>query len=357
MYVMTDWLIPCRVRQNAFRNGTGAAGPVDGSIAGFSYSPGKPVELIIGVGEHRYYDIPLSFTGMQGGAQYAMPDTHEVPWCTMEPRPRRVTALRLPYAPSAVGHCHGALTWERGNVTLLVIVLDAGEVVLWPPHKLVWSDTPQPLPGWLKRRYADDSPPLSLTRVWEEDDSIVMARLEVAQQALLGDEGWRPHGIGLVQKYMPGPEGSKQYRVHVWIPDAVRIGLESGIHSHRYDLRSTVVAGVLTQEEWSVVPATDGMWCQWEHHNDTLKPIPTGQRFHATPRTLDIRSGQTYSFPRTGYHRSVPRSAVAITVVERFDVVGTSHALCPVGHTPVNGQTIDLPTHMYIAQARKHLGI
>lgn len=353
MYVMSEWLVPFKLQRCALYNGTGPTTLEEAQIVGFSYTPGKPVELIVGVGPHRYFDIPLRFTGVHGGSQYAFPETDEQPWVVMEPRPRRVSAVRLPFAPSATGNVYASLTWDKGNVTLLVVVLDTGEVVLWPPHKISFSEDPLPLPDWLKRRYEDDAPPLALTRVWEEEVTHVAEMLDLAKRALSSPEGWRPHGIGLIQKYTP----DKRYRVHVWTPKAVRIGLEGGIHDHRYDFRSTVVAGTLTQEEWVVTPSETGVLHQWEHHNDTMQPTPTGRRFDATPRTLDIRVGQSYSFPRHGYHRSVPYSSIVVTVMERFDVRGTSHALCPTGVVPINGQTVNLPVGEYIVQACKYLGV
>jgi hypothetical protein len=358
MYVMTESLFPARARVSAFRNDTGSCGPINVKVAGFSYTPGKPLEMILGVGTNRYYDVPLRFMGSQGGAQYALPDSHEVPWYTAEPRPRRVTAVRLPFSPAAKGYCYGAITWDKANVSLLVVVLEGGEVVLWPPHKISWTHDPQPFPDWLKRRYADDAPALELTRVREASDEEILEKLAVAKRALCMDlEGWRPHGIGLIQRYMPGPTGPKHYRVHVWTPDAVKIGLESGIHDHRYDLESWVVAGCLTQEEWALSTNPTGMWRLWEHHNDTMEPTPTEHYFDASPRTLDIHSGQAYTFPRNGFHRSVPRSDVVVTVMERKEVTGISHALCPRGHEPINGQTVKLPVESYLKAAKKHLGV
>lgn len=359
MYIMTDWLFPAVARVSAFHNDTGSCGPIEVRVAGFSYTPGKPLEMILGVGTNRYYDVPLRFMGLQGGAQYALPDSHEVPWYTAEPRPRRVTAVRLPFAPAAKGTCYGALTWDKANVSLLVVVLDTGEVVLWPPHKISWSDEPQPFPDWLKRRYADDAPPLALTRVREAGDEEIQERLTIAKRAVSGgSEGWRSHGIGLIQRYMPGPTGPKHYRVHAWTPEAVKIGLESGIHDHRYDLESWVVAGVLTQEEWSVQPNASGLWRLWTHHNEgDMAPTPTEHYFDAVPRTLDIRAGQAYTFPRNGFHRSVPGSEIVITVMERKTVMGVSHALCPRGHEPINGQTVNLPVEDYLKRAKKHLGL
>jgi hypothetical protein len=88
-----------------------------------------------------------------------------------------------------------------------------------------------------------------------------------------------------------------------------------------------------------------------------MEPIPTPDYFDATPRTLDIHSGQAYTFPSNGFHRSIPRSDVVITVIERNLVEGISYAIAPKGHNPINGQTAKLPVREMMALARKHIGI
>lgn len=357
MYTMTEWLLPCQVRQHVFTNETGPSGLVPASIVGFGYQPGKPLEVHIGHGACRFYDVPQRMFGVHGGAQYALVDAHERPFFNHEPRPRRVTAIRLPWAASATGDCVGSLTWDKANVTLLVVTLDSGEIVFWPPHKTLFTEEKTPLPAWLKRRYADDRPTLALTKVFEASDAEVVVMTTLAKEALSTNEGWRGHGLGLLQKYMPGSKGPKQYRVHVWVPEAVSVGLESGIHDHRYNLRSVVVAGAITQEEWEANPNPFGVWRQWTHDNESKEPKESDIYFDLTPRTQDIRCGQGYTFPRYGFHRTLPRSELAITVMERFDVDGLSHALCPRGVTPINGQTVPLPIEDFLKVARKHMGI
>lgn len=364
MNIMTEWLLPFRVRQSAMHNETGPAGLVDAKIAGFVYAPARPIELIVAKDTHRFYDVPLRFSGKDGGAQYALPSTWEAPTFAHEPRPRRVTACALPFGAARTGDCHGALTWNAANITLLVVVLDTGEVILWPPHKIEWTDKPVGFPSWLKRRYADDGPALDKTIVSEVEDAEMVEMTAIAKAALNKPlTSWRTHGLGLLQCYLPGPTKGgqidpKRYRVHIWTKDAMMVGLEGGIHNHRYDFRSVIVAGVLTQEEWAARRDPEGMWHAWFHNNDTHAPVLTFARYSLTPRTLDLRCGQAYTFPRDGFHRSVPRSEVAVTVMERFDVDGVSCALCPTGVTPTNGQAmrvVDAGAHL--ALARKHLGL
>jgi hypothetical protein len=359
MHVMLSHLVPFTLRQSAFRNETGPSGPVESFIAGLIYTPGCPLQLIVGKDTHRFYDIPLRFAGQRGGLQYTVPPTHEDPTFAHEPRPRRVTAYLLPWAPKQVGTCHGTLTWNYFNTSLLLVVLDTGEVLFWPPHKVEWTDKPKGLPAWLKRRYADDMPTLAKTRVFEAENSEMMEMTSIAERALrLPPSDWRAHGLGLIQTYMAGNEDPKQYRVHVWTPDAMLVGLEAGIHNHRYDLRSVLVAGVLTQEEWTAQSDIEGLWHAWRHDNETMEPVLTTDRYSLSPRTLDIRCGQGYTFPRDGFHRSVPRSDVAITVMQRFNVEGNSYALCPTGVTPTNGQTArGIDVGATLALARKHMGL
>lgn len=359
MYVMTDNLVPgLRVRHSAFTNQSGPSGLVDAKIAGIGYIPGRPLELIVARDEYRFYDVPLRFTGAHGGQQYGTVESRERPHFTHEPRPRRATAMALPWAASETGWVHGALTWDLGNVTFLLVTLDSGEAIFWPPHKIVWSDEARPFPAWTKRRYADDEPVLARTAVVEATDEEMTQMTAIAVSALTGGaSSWRSHGIGLIQRYMPGPKGPEQYRVHVWTPGAVQIGLESGIHNHRYDLRSTIVCGVLTQEEWTPKANATGLWHEWRHDNESKEPKATGLRFDLSPRTLDIRCGQAYTFPRDGLHRSLPRSEVVISVMERFGVEGYSCAYCPTGVVPVNGQTVKLNVAAVVKLAKKNIGV
>ena len=356
--IMANWLIPLKVRASMFYNNTGTRSLREASIVGVTYVPGRQLELIVACGEGRFYDSPLEFSGERGGGQYTKVSSHELPTISMEPHPRRVKALRLPFSAAEFGYCHGAITWDRANLTLLIVILDTGEAFFWPPHKVLFGETPQIVPAWLKRRYEDQATPLALTRTYEIDDKTMQARMDVAKAALQGDlEGWRSHGIGLIQRYVPGPKDLRQFRVHIWAPDHAPIGLEGGIHNHRYDFDSVIVCGVLTQEEWTLSPDIEGMWRLWRHDNDTMTVTDTGENFAASPRTLDIHSGQGYAMPRHAYHRSVAKSQVVVTVLERHSVNGHSYALIPQGRVPVNGQTMQLPVKELVERARKHMGV
>lgn len=356
MYKMIGSPFPVKVHNSAFTNDSGPRHLVDAHVVGLSMT-GPTVELIVESEGCRFYDIPLRFTGPNHGRQFLpVENMGEEPQWDPEAAPRGVWAHRLPWNPSVRGTCYGAITWNKANVTFLLVVTNEGEVLLWPPHKLFFGETDKPLPAWMKRRYDDDTPHLPLTRIWDEGKEEATAHYYLAVEAIKSEDGWRSHGIGLAQKYVEGPTGPKHYRVHVWAPEAVKIGLESGIHNHRYGLRSAVIHGTLVQEEWTPTPDPAGMWERWIHGND-LNPVKTGERYSLAPRTRDIRAGQAYTFPREGYHRSVPRTSVVVTVMEREGVEGESSAMAFTGFAPVNGRTVEVPVQDMLARARKELGI
>jgi len=257
----------------------------------------------------------------------------------------------------ALGFYHTSITWVDGNV-LLNLVDVGGRFKLWPPHKLKWRDTLDitPLPNWLKRRYmSDPCRGLVTPNTWVEWDEDPEHWRGIAQWALKTDEGWRMHGIGVAQKYV-----DEDVRVHVWHPDLSLIGIEGGIHDHRWELTSHVVYGSLIQEEWLHTPDENGFWVKWLHGNQGDRSITcTEELFSLRPVTAIIHPGQVYNFPRGCYHRSTIDMEMAITVVERSDRSGQSSAMIPAGVVPQNGLDVtpgEPVLQRVLARARHLLG-
>lgn len=333
MYSMFSNPIPAKVDSSAFHNETGNSTQVDCVLVGISFDP---IEFVVEVEGSRFYDVPLRFFG---GGLYPNIAVGSAEWDPETPKPVYLHGVE------SEGLCYGALTWVEFNVTLLLVVSE-GCVYLWPPHKLSFG-VKASLPNWKKRRYPTTLNPM-ITQVEEVD---VSKDLELAITAIQDSMGWRSHGIGVIQKYM----GDR--RVHVWHQDSVKIHLEGGIHNHRYDLTSTVVAGALKQEEWFPTLNEHGFWRRWIHNNESKVPVPTDEYFDLDPWSMVITTGHRYLYPRTGYHRTVPISEIAITVVDREEVHGVSSALIPRGMTPVNGQTVELDIPNILQRARKHLKV
>lgn len=358
-YLMLSRPIPARVQTNAFTNEVGRRKDASIQIVGISATAGQPLELIVETVRCRFYDIPLRFFGDMDdmdviSRQYAPTPSAGQPQFTPEdPRDVMVYKLRESEIEPSFGRCYGALTWDIANLTLLLVVLTDGTVLFWPPHKLRWDREAQPLPAWTKRRYLDDIPELPGTHVEVVTRDEMERALSQAHAALGSETGWRSHGIGLIQKYVG------DVRVHVWTPEAVKIGIEGGIHNHRYDFQSTVVCGRLRQEEWVGHEDKDGcgLWRQWVHNNETHEPRALDVYWTIEPRTRILPAGVAYSFKRTSWHRSIPVSPVVVTVMTRSGVGDQSSALIPRGIAPVNGQTVTQDVVGMLARARKHLGV
>ena len=363
-YVMIPFAFDTRVKPEAlYNNSIQPEAKMDffpAKVVGFCIDPGKKIEVIVEAiidtsqtQTGRFYDVPLSFLGndREAGMSYdnLAPDTKEVPFYTAETWVRMVNVYRE--GRVIEGNRVGSLTWNYADVTLNVVVTSTGTVILAPPHKITVGYHPSFLPSWMRKRYDDSRFPLELTRVYDPPRKKAEEARKLAVRALESDEGWRSHGLGLVQKYVDG------LRVHVWSKGDVKIGLNGGIHNHRYSLNSIVVLGVITQEEWEATENPQGMWSEFWHDNATWEVEFTGKRYDLTPRTQDIYAGQMYSFPRHCFHRTLPRSEIAITVVDREGVEGKSCALAPVGVNIVNGQSIELDVKKIVSSARKHLGV
>ncbi len=351
MYRALTMPIPCRVQSRAFTNGVGLAEDlVDALIVSVS----DDLELVVEHDGCRFYDVPLRMTGSAGGAVYKPPGTREGFVLDPEVNPRRVRVYALPWASNEVGTAYATLTWVGANLSYLLIVLDDGTVILWPPHKITWGGVIKPLPPWSKRRYEGDEPYLRHTHVEDASAQEHEDCVAAAKQALSTLDGWRPHGIGLIQKYV-GED--KDYRVHVWTPSAVQVGLiNGGIHDHRYSFRSVVLVGSISHEEWEASPSESGAWRRWEYDNSTSIPSPEGL-YDLSPRTVAIRAGQAYDFDRAGVHRTLPMTDVVVTVIRRFGVGGDSSTYVVDGILPKHGGQYEQDVPNMINMARKHLGM
>lgn len=154
------------------------------------------------------------------------------------------------------------------------------------------------------------------------------------RKALESFDSWRYHGIGVLQKYV----GEK--RIHIWHPDLIQIGEEGAIHNHRYDIFSDIVYGEIFQVEYTLEESIKGLWKEWIHGNTDTKsyiPVPVDNVFYnIKPKTIKVKEGQSYSFPKGSYHRSYIEN-LTITIITRENKSGRSSALIPINVIPVNG--------------------
>lgn len=60
-------------------------------------------------------------------------------------------------------------------------------------------------------------------------------------------DGWSIQGLGMLRLYMSDDE---TWRLHIWDKDAVYKPKPSPIHTHPWDLESTIIGGRITNQKW-----------------------------------------------------------------------------------------------------------
>lgn len=145
--------------------------------------------------------------------------------------------------------------------------------------------------------------------------------------ALWGGLKWRHAGFGALQAYIREGDAS-ELRVHIWHPSLVKPGIEeSGLcHDHRFDMRSSVLAGTIIQTEFDLQADPDGDWetlrvlhareamargGSFHHH-----PTPTGDYFRRTPGVYKVGAGDGYTFNKFAFHET-RAAGVTVTLVEK----------------------------------------
>lgn len=138
---------------------------------------------------------------------------------------------------------------------------------------------------------------------------------------------WRHAGFGALQAYIREGAG-RELRAHIWHPSLVKSGIEeSGLcHDHRFDMRSSVLAGEIIQTEFRLTRAPDGDWQTLRvlHAREAMArggsfhhdPMPTGDHFHRTASVFRIGAGEGYTFDKFAFHET-RAEGVTVTLVEK----------------------------------------
>lgn len=169
-------------------------------------------------------------------------------------------------------------------------------------------------------------------------------------------DGWRRHGIGLLQRYVAEGSGS-EVRLHIWHPDLIRPGIaqHGDAHDHRFDLCSTVLHGTLVHEHLVVAsrppfePAVvydvhqvlharinpEGAFAE-EPMRCVPGPLsPKAKRVEVHPLRYEMQAGTTYRFPRGEFHRSIPHGLVVTLVTKTNQIDAGARILALPGSPPV----------------------
>jgi hypothetical protein len=131
------------------------------------------------------------------------------------------------------------------------------------------------------------------------------------------DFQWSEQGLGMLRLYL---DSEHVYRLHVW-DDSVRVPGVSPMHTHPWDLESTIVAGKLRQHRYTLAAVA-------AHNVDeyNVVTIKCGENAHEldapsiislAEQPLEIyREGQSYSQNANEIHWSLPDNGT-VTLVKR----------------------------------------
>lgn len=161
---------------------------------------------------------------------------------------------------------------------------------------------------------------------------------------------WRHAGFGALQAYIREGD-TNELRVHIWHPSLIKDGIkESGLcHDHRFNMRSSVLAGRIIQTEFSLSPDPGGEWETLHvlHAREAMArggsfhhdPVPTGDYFHRTPILFEIGEGAGYTFDKFSFHETRAED-ITVTLVEKSDQENVNaRILAPRGKPVVHAFT------------------
>lgn len=112
-------------------------------------------------------------------------------------------------------------------------------------------------------------------------------------------------GLGFIQLKLSDTD-----RMHFWLPQIPRPEREE-IHNHRYDFRSTVLAGELCHDVYNLkgrVASALRQFCDWEIFDTDCAPGKEGVVERVTSCDISrvgsfrLSAGSVYEFPHTSYH-------------------------------------------------------
>lgn len=168
--------------------------------------------------------------------------------------------------------------------------------------------------------------------------------------ALWAGLNWRHAGFGALQAYIREGDG-RELRVHIWHPSLIKDGIEeSGLcHDHRFDMRSSVLAGKIIQTEFRLDAAPDGNWetLRVLHAREAMArggsfhhdPTPTGDFFNRTPIVYGLAAGWGYTFDKFQFHET-RAEGVTVTLVEKSNQEDVNaRILAPRGRAVIHAFT------------------
>lgn len=187
--------------------------------------------------------------------------------------------------------------------------------------------------------------PKPATHPFNYTDTSILPRGTVQQLAALvlpqlPHLTFRHHGIGLLKATLR--EGEPSVRLHLWHPDLIVPGIRhtGNIHSHRFDMRSTVLVGAMKHTECRLTPHAEG---DYELYEAPDKDVVTDSelvrlegRFNVRRGEYVLPAGTAYEFPCGHYHGSEV-TALCVTLITRSgEIPERPRILAPYDSPPVS---------------------
>jgi len=302
---------------------------IQAHIVGFSITAGEPIRINVKVDGGRFYDLPLESTGNPYWNQercYAVAPSENAKYYPNEYRSVNLFGRAGKMIIKDAVWC-GCLEWGEDNLLLYLVITRQGGAMLWPPHKCLEHGTE--LPGWEKFKHK--LPTFRWNGGSTLYDSFDHLRgidlIRDAQLMLASSEGWRHHGLGVLQKYHPlDPDR----RLHLWHEDLI-CDLEAPIHNHRWDLESEVIYGDIIQEEYEITAHPYGPYRISNTENTEITSRPETKdlaRYAVRPYVQKVYCGESYRMPAGVFHLTRIELPAA-TWVTKENSVGVSQVLVP----------------------------
>lgn len=139
--------------------------------------------------------------------------------------------------------------------------------------------------------------------------------------------GWSRQGLGMLRLYL---DAERIYRLHVW-DSSLKIPGVSPMHTHPWDLESTVIAGVYQQRRYSY--DLSDVYEPWMSFSKVRIKCGSGACTKTEPEMVQLRllpvetvlEGGSYTQHASEIHESFPLDGT-VTIVKRTFQEDTEHA-------------------------------
>lgn len=136
-------------------------------------------------------------------------------------------------------------------------------------------------------------------------------------------------------------------RLHIWNPPGIELPHQetvNEIHDHVFDMRSTVIRGVLTQRLYHFITGIEARF--WTHElyraiyakssDSRLEPLKVYGMLEQI-NSFEIEEGSSYTQSAFTLHDSDPQGELVVTVMEKTEILpGDATVVCEFNKPPDN---------------------